>query len=81
MKQLVDGMSDADKKMLDMQWGNDVNGKLEYLRQAKRTQEYLQQKQDTTVKIRDLEGNILEIQASQRLRDGAKQVDNLIQNL
>jgi len=29
-------MSDEDKKMLDMTWGNDVNGKLEYLKTSKK---------------------------------------------
>ncbi len=81
VKQLVDGMTDADKKMLDMQRGNDVNGKLEYLRQAKRTQEYNKEQRGRTVQIRDINWDILEIQASQRLQDAGKQLDNLIQNV
>jgi hypothetical protein len=48
-------MSDADKKLLDMKRGNDANGKLEYLRQAKREQEYLNKQQDLTLQIKDLE--------------------------
>lgn len=73
-------MSDEDKKMLDMTWGNDVNGKLEYLRQAKRNQEYLQGQRDKTIQINDLNGNVLEIQSSQRLKDAGRNLDNLIQN-
>ena len=79
-KSLVDNMSDEDKKMLDMTWGNDVNGKLEYLRQAKRNQEYLQGQRDKTIQINDLNGNVLEIQSSQRLKDAGRNLDNLIQN-
>jgi len=79
-KSLVDSMSDEDKKMLDMTWGNDVNGKLEYLRQAKRNQEYLQGQRDKTIQINDLNGNVLEIQSSQRLKDAGRNLDNLIQN-
>ena len=73
-------MSDEDKKMLDMTWGNDVNGKLEYLRQAKRNQEYLQGQRDKTIQINDLNGNVLEIQSSQRLKDAGRNVHNLIEN-
>lgn len=73
-------MSDEDKKMLDMTWGNDVNGKLEYLRQAKRNQEYLQGQRDKTIQTNDLNGNVLEIQSSQRLKDAGRNLDNLIQN-
>lgn len=80
-KQLVDNMSDADKKMLDMQWGNDVQGKLEYLRQAKRNQEFLQEQQNKVIQINDINGNTLEIQSSQRLQDAGKNLDNLIQNV
>jgi len=81
MKELVDWMSDAEKKQLDMIYGNDLNAKAEYLRQAKRDQEYLAGNRATTLKIKDLEWNILEVQSSQRLRDASQQVDNLVQNL
>lgn len=81
VKQLVDGMTDADKKMLDMQRGNDVNGKLEYLRQAKRNQEYLTGQRDKTIQINGLNGEVLQIQSSQRLQDAGKNLDNLIQNV
>jgi len=54
-QQLIDWMSDADKKMLDMKWGNDTNAKAEYLRQAKREQEYQKWQRDLTMKIRTLE--------------------------
>ena len=80
-QKLVDQMSDADKKMLDMKRGNDIQGKAEYLRQAKRSQEYLNQQRDYTIQITDLNWQVQDIQASQRLRDAGKQVDNLIQNV
>lgn len=81
VKTLIDWMTDAEKKQLDMIYGNDLNAKAEYVRQAKRTQEYLTSQRDLTLQIKDLEWNILEIQASQRLRDAQKNVDNLIQNV
>jgi surface antigen len=80
MQKLVDWMTDAQKKMLDMMWGSDANAAAEYLRQAKREQEYQTWQRDLTIKINDLQWNVLEIQSSQRLRDAGKQVDNLIQN-
>ena len=77
---LIDWMSDADKKMLDMKRWSDANAKAEYLRQAKMQQEYLTAQRADTIQIRNLQWEIETIQASQRLRDAGKNVDNLIQN-
>lgn len=77
---LIDQMTDSEKKLLDMKRWNDIQWKTEYLRQALREKEHLQKVRDYTIKINDLEWNVLEIQASQRLRDAWKNVDNLIQN-
>jgi hypothetical protein len=33
-------LSDPEKRLLDMMWGSDANAAAEYLRQAKREQEY-----------------------------------------
>ena len=80
VKQLVDGMTDAQKKEADMLYGNDLNAKAEYYRQWLRTEEYLQWQRDLNIQVRDANGVIQTIQASQRLKDASKQVDNLIQN-
>lgn len=80
VQQYIDWMSEADKKMLDMQWGNDANWKAEYVRQAKRAQEYAKKQRDLTIQIQDKEWNTLEIQSSQRLRDASQQIDNMKQN-
>ena len=53
----------------------------EYVRQGKRTTEELNKERDLTIQIRDLNWDVETIQASQRLRDAGKQVDNLIQNV
>jgi hypothetical protein len=48
-------MTDAEKKQLDMIYGNDLNAKAEYVRQAKRNQEYLQSQRDLTINVKTLE--------------------------
>lgn len=77
---LIDKMTDAEKKNLDMMRWADANAKAEYLRQAKREQEYAAKQRDYTIQIQDLQGNVLEIQSSQRIRDAGKQLENLKQN-
>jgi hypothetical protein len=81
VKTLIDWMTDAEKKQLDMIYGNDLNAKAEYVRQAKRNQEYLQSQRDLTINVKTLEWEILQIQASQRLRDAQKNIDTMIQNV
>jgi len=77
---LIDWLPENQKKELSMLQWQEFNAKLEYLRQSKGDTEFLQERRAKTIQIKDLEGNVLEIQSSQRLQDAGKQLDNLIQN-
>ena len=80
-QKLFDALPEAEKQKLDNEFWEALNDDAMAVYEHKRTEEYLTSQRDLQIQIRDLNGDIQTIQASQRLKDAGKQVDNLIQNV
>jgi hypothetical protein len=79
-KQQFDNLSDPEKRYIDWLMRKNLEEGIAYKQENTRQKEYMKKQRETTLKIQDLEGNIIEIQSSAKLRDARKSVDNLKQN-
>ena len=62
-------------------YGDEALRQAEYYTEAKQQEEYLKKQREDTVKITNLEWEVIEIQRSQRLREAEDQVADIKQNI
>ena len=79
-KDLIDRMSDAEKKRISNEWAQDMQDKVKYYLDSMRTKEQAEDKWTTQEELYNINRASSIIQAEQTLRNAQESYDNLKQN-